>query len=91
VGRGAIGRTLCGANARIYSYGRLGKAVAGYGAAFGMDVVVWGRDDRRPGPRRRVSGSRRAAEEFFGSSDVVSLHPRLVDATRASSRPRPGH
>ncbi len=83
----AIGRTLRGKTLGIYSYGRLGKAVAGYGAAFGMDVVVWGRDDSTA--RARADGFRVAPsrEEFFGSSDVVSLHLRLVEATRGIVTP----
>jgi len=83
----AIGRTLRDKTLGIYSYGRLGKAVAGYGAAFGMDVAVWGRDDSTA--RARADGYRVAAsrEEFFGSSDVVSLHLRLVEATRGIVTP----
>jgi D-3-phosphoglycerate dehydrogenase len=83
----AIGRTLRGKTLGIYSYGRLGKAVAGYGAAFGMDVVVWGRDDSTA--RARADGFRVAPsrEEFFGCSDVVSLHLRLVEATRGIVTP----
>jgi D-3-phosphoglycerate dehydrogenase len=77
-----MGRTLRGKTLGIYSYGRLGKAVAGYGAAFGMEVVVWGREDSVA--RARADGYRVAASRgaFFESCDVVSLHLRLVEATR---------
>ena len=83
----AMGRTLRGKTLGIYSYGRLGKAVAGYGAAFDMDVVVWGRDESTA--RARADGYRVAASraDFFGSSDVVSLHLRLLDATRGIVTP----
>ncbi len=77
-----MGRTLRGKTLGIYSYGRLGKAVAGYGAAFGMDIVVWGREDSVA--RARADGHRVAASRgaFFESCDVMSLHLRLVEATR---------
>src|SRR5438105_3156387 len=35
-----VGRTLLGKTLGVYGYGRIGKVVAGYGRAFGMDVVV---------------------------------------------------
>jgi len=77
-----IGRTLRGKTLGVYGYGRIGKVVAGYGAAFGMDVLVWGRADS---VARAVADGYRAAgdrDEFFSSCDVVSLHLRLLDATR---------
>jgi D-3-phosphoglycerate dehydrogenase len=77
-----IGRTLRAKTLGIYGYGRIGKVVAGYGAAFGMDVVVWGRADsvaRAVAEGYRAAGNR---GEFFSSCDVVSLHLRLIDATR---------
>lgn len=36
-----VGRTLRGKTLGIYGYGRIGAVVAGYGKAFGMDVLVW--------------------------------------------------
>src|SRR4030095_16470530 len=42
VGLGLRGKTL-----GIYGYGRIGKVVAGYGRAFGMDVRVWARETAR--------------------------------------------
>jgi D-3-phosphoglycerate dehydrogenase / 2-oxoglutarate reductase len=77
-----IGTTLRGKTLGIYSYGRIGQVVAGYGNAFAMDVVVWGRDvsiARAKQDGFRVAASRQA---FFEHSDVVSLHLRLLDATR---------
>jgi D-3-phosphoglycerate dehydrogenase len=77
-----MGRTLRGKTLGVYGYGRIGKVVAGYGAAFGMDVLVWGRDESLA--RARTDGYRvpPSRGEFFGTCDVVSLHLRLVDATR---------
>ena len=78
----AVGRTLRDLTLGIYGYGRLGTAVAGYGKAFGMSVQVWARESSRD--RARADGWRAAAskEAFFETCDVVSLHMRLVGATR---------
>jgi len=77
-----VGVTLRGKTLGIHGYGRIGKVVAGYGTAFGMDVIVWAREAARA--RARDDGYRVAEskEAFFGECDVVSLHMRLVDATR---------
>ncbi len=77
-----VGRTLRGATLGIYGYGRIGSVVAGYGRAFGMDVLVWSRPESLR--RARDDGLAVAADraELFSSSDVVSLHLRLTPATR---------
>ena len=77
-----VGRSLRGLTLGIYGYGRIGQTVAGYGKAFGMDVLVWAREasqDRARADNYRVATSR---EAFFDECDVISLHLRLVDATR---------
>ena len=82
-GRWASGRRSRGKTLGIYGYGRIGEVVAGYGRAFGMRVLVWGREDSRArAVGRRARRGRDASEAFFESCDVVSLHMRLVDATR---------
>ncbi len=77
VGDGLRGKTL-----GIYGYGRIGATVAGYGKAFGMHVLVWAREASRD--RARLDGCAVAGskQEFFESSDVLSLHMRLVKETR---------
>jgi len=77
-----VGRTLRGKVLGIFGYGRIGAVVAGYGRAFGMRVLVWGREDARG--RARVDGHDVAATktDFFAGCDVISLHMRLVEATR---------
>ncbi len=47
-----------------------------------MDVVVWGRPDSLARAHRDGHGTARNRAEFFESCDIVSLHLRLVDATR---------
>src|SRR6516165_5526838 len=39
-----VGTTLREKTLGIFGYGRIGTAVAGYGKAFGMNVVAWARD-----------------------------------------------
>jgi D-3-phosphoglycerate dehydrogenase len=77
-----VGRTLRGLTLGIFGYGRIGRVVAGYGRAFGMDVLVWSRPASLQ--RARADGLAIAADRasFFASSDVVSLHVRLVAETR---------
>src|SRR5262249_1577074 len=56
--------------------------VAGYGKAFGMNVLAWGRENSVT--QARADGFTVAAskEALFAESDVLSLHLRLIDATR---------
>ena len=77
-----VGRTVRGKTLGIYGYGRIGAVVAGYGKAFGMNVLVWGREKTLE--RARLDGHEAASSknEFFERCDVLSLHMRLVDATR---------
>jgi len=77
-----VGRTLRGKTLGVFGYGRIGGAVAGYGRAFGMSVLVWAREASLA--RARADGYAVAASKqaFFEGCDVISLHMRLVDATR---------
>jgi D-3-phosphoglycerate dehydrogenase len=77
VGRGLRGKTL-----GIYGYGRIGSVVAGYGKAFGMHILVWAREDSLKRARRDGYEAAPDRENFFSQCDVLSLHMRLVDATR---------
>ncbi|MGE0850414.1 MAG: D-2-hydroxyacid dehydrogenase family protein [Hyphomicrobiaceae bacterium] len=77
-----VGTTLRGKTLGLYGYGRIARAVADYGRAFGMTVAVWAREESRGRARQDglvVAGSK---AEFFEQCDVVSLHMRLVDSTR---------
>jgi D-3-phosphoglycerate dehydrogenase len=66
----------------IFGYGRIGAVVAGYGKAFGMNVRVWAREASLA--RARADGYVAASDQqaLFEECDVISLHMRLVDATR---------
>ncbi len=78
-----VGDTIRGKTLGIYGYGRIGRAVAGYGAAFGMRVLVWARDGSRLHAQNDGYDIASSKQAFFVESDVLSLHMRLVDATRA--------
>jgi len=77
-----IGMVLRGKTLGIWGFGKIGQLVAGYGKAFGMRVVVWGRETSRA--RAVAEGYEAAADQetFFEAADVLSLHLRLHDDTR---------
>ena len=77
-----VGQTLRGRTLGVYGYGRIGSVVAGYGRAFGMDVLVWARAPSLE--RARLDGYAIATSKaaFFEACDVISLHMRLVKETR---------
>jgi len=77
-----VGNTLRDKTLGIYGYGRIGKVVAGYGKAFGMDVLVWARPDTLKQAREDGYATASSKEAFFEACDVISLHMRLVPATR---------
>ena len=77
-----VGNTLRGKTLGIYGYGRIGAAVAGYGKAFGMDVQVWAREASLARARQDGYAVAASKQAFFETCDIVSLHMRLVDATR---------
>jgi D-3-phosphoglycerate dehydrogenase len=66
----------------IYGYGRIGGVVASYGRAFGMNVQVWARPQTLEAARKDGYATAASKEAFFADCDVISLHMRLVDATR---------
>jgi D-3-phosphoglycerate dehydrogenase len=77
-----VGHTLRGKTLGVYGYGRIGSVVAGYGKAFGMNVWVWARRGSRERARSDGHIVAPSKEAFFSECDVLSLHMRLVDATR---------
>jgi D-3-phosphoglycerate dehydrogenase len=78
-----VGRSLRGKTLGVHGYGRIGAVVAGYGKAFGMNVLVWARPASLERARRDGYEAAASKDAFFAECDVVSLHLRLVDATRA--------
>ena len=76
-----LGMVLKGKTLGIWGYGKIGQLVAGYGRAFGMDVLVWGREAARA--KAAADGHQAAAsrDDLFARSDVLSLHLRLNEET----------
>jgi len=77
IGVGLRGKTL-----GIWGYGKIGAVVAGYGKAFGMNVLAWGRSSSLE--KAKADGYTPAAskEAFLEQCDVVSIHVRLIPETR---------
>ncbi len=79
-----LGLVLKGRTLGIWGFGKIGQLVAGYGRAFGMEVIVWGSEASR---RRALEAGYLAAESkeaFFRTADVLSVHLRLNDETRGA-------
>jgi D-3-phosphoglycerate dehydrogenase / 2-oxoglutarate reductase len=76
-----IGMVLRGKTLGIWSYGRIGSLVAGYGRAFGMRVIVWGSEASRARALADGYDVATSREGFFETADVLSLHLRLSDTT----------
>ena len=80
---GALGHVLHGRTLGVLGLGRIGSLVAGYGVAFGMDVLVWGREASRAAAAQAgyaVASSQRA---LFQRADVVTVHVPLTPETRS--------
>lgn len=77
-----LGRALRGRTLGIWGYGKIGSLVAGYGRAFAMRVLIWGREGsltRAANDGFEVASSR---EQLFKAADVLSLHLKLSKETR---------
>jgi len=77
-----VGHTLRGKTLGIYGFGRIGAEVAGYGKAFGMNILVWGREASMQRARDAGYATAPTKRALFENCDVLSLHMRLVPATR---------
>ncbi|WP_397534516.1 D-2-hydroxyacid dehydrogenase family protein [Roseateles sp.] len=77
-----VGMVLRGKTLGVWGYGKIGKLVAGYGRAFGMQVQVWGSEASRLAAQSDGYETAECRESFFETSDVVTMHLRLGEATR---------
>jgi D-3-phosphoglycerate dehydrogenase len=82
VGDARLGRTLHGRTLGIWSYGKIGRLIAGYGRAFGMQVLVWGGQASCAAAQADGFQIAPSCEALFARSNVLTLHRRLVPATR---------
>lgn len=76
-----LGTVLKGRTLGIWGYGKIGQLVAGYGKAFGMNIVVWGSDESRAKASQHGFRAATSRSSFFAESDVLSVHLRLNEAT----------
>ena len=77
-----LGQVLRGQTLGIWGYGKIGRLLAGYGKAFGMNVVIWGREHSQKAAREDGVNVAESREALFEQSDILSLHLRLHDDTR---------
>nr|WP_284676657.1 D-2-hydroxyacid dehydrogenase family protein [Vibrio sinus] len=78
-----LGRTLRGLKLGIWGYGKIGQRVAQYAKAFEISVLVWGSVQSRKLATEHGFQAVGSKQELFSDSDIVSLHLRLNDRTRA--------
>ena len=77
-----VGHSLVGKTLGLFGYGRIARVVARYGAAFRMRVLVQARPESLERARAHGLEVAMSTEGFFADCDVLSLHMRLVPATR---------
>jgi D-3-phosphoglycerate dehydrogenase len=81
-----IGMVLNGKTLGVWGYGRIGQLVAGYGRAFGMQVLVWGRDGSRArATGRRLRGACELATRACSRPATCCRAPAPGATTRAAS------
>lgn len=78
-----VGQTLEGKRLGVLGLGEVGARVAGYGRAFGMDVLAHSRSLTRAGGVA-LGCSAVDRETLLRESDVVSLHLKLTSETTRS-------
>ena len=81
-----LGTVLKGRTLGIWGFGRIGQLVAGYGKAFGMRILVWGRAPSRELAIQLGYEAALSRDSFFEESDVLSLHLRLNEQTEGIVR-----
>ena len=76
-----LGVVLSGRTLGLVGLGRIGKQVARYGQAFGMEVIAWSQS--LTAETAAAEGATRVEkDELFARADVVSIHLILSERTR---------
>ena len=81
-----LGMTLKGKTLGLLGFGKIAQLVAGYARAFGMEVIVWGRESTLARAQGLGFATAASSEELFSTSDVLSLHLRLNEETTGCVR-----
>ncbi|OTA19272.1 D-3-phosphoglycerate dehydrogenase [Xenorhabdus beddingii] len=76
-----FGDTVAGKTLGIVGYGKIGQLVAKYAQAFDMKVQIWGSPRAQNQARQERLIVPASREAFFRTSDVITLHQRLVPET----------
>ena len=75
-----IGNSLREKTLGIYGYGRIGSVVAGYGKAFGVNVLVWARE-------ASLLKAQRATSKLFSRNPTLFLYTCAWSTRPAASSP----
>jgi phosphoglycerate dehydrogenase-like enzyme len=76
-----IGLILAGRTLGLLGLGRIGKRMAEYGRAFGMNVIAWSQNLTEEAASA-VGVRHVAKDDLFRQADVLSIHVQLSDRTR---------
>lgn len=79
-----IGRAVAGQTLGILGFGKIGKRIARYAQAFDMKVQVWGSPRAQHEAQDLGLSVPASRTEFFASSDIVTVHQRLVPKTKGN-------
>lgn len=83
----SVGFELAGKTLGIVGLGKIGRRIATYGQAFGMEVLAWSQN--LTDEAAEESGVRRVSkEELFRNADVATLHLRLSPRSEGIVRER---
>lgn len=78
----SLGRAVSGRTLGIWGYGKIGKRVAAIGRAFGMTVLVHGRDQSQQAATLDGFEFVKDRSSFLKRLDVLTLHLRMCSETR---------
>jgi phosphoglycerate dehydrogenase-like enzyme len=79
--QGTVGFELSGKTLGVLGLGKIGSKIAGYGKAFGMEVIAW--SPNLTDETAAAAGARKVGKEaLFREADVVSVHVRLSERSR---------
>lgn len=76
-----IGSTIHGKTIGIWGYGKIGQKIAQYAKVFGAKVIVWGSEASREKAVSDGFETAESKENFFKTSDIITLHLRLNEKT----------
>jgi D-3-phosphoglycerate dehydrogenase len=81
--QGGLGRAVAGRRLGLIGFGRIAQRVARYAAAFDVPVTVWGRESTLARAREAGLATAELLSALCAECDIVSVHLRLIDATRS--------